>query len=236
MGYAPEGDKCMNDRRLLACAALCVGKRAVDVGTDHGHLAAYLITEGICESCIACDINEMPLQAARDTVSRLGLEERIELVLSDGLDEIDGEGVTDVVIAGMGGELIADILGRAEWIKQNRVNLVLQPMTKWDTLREWLYKNGFEVKKELPCSEGRFVYSVMQAVFIGKTPDYDCDMRYLYCGKASADFADGRRYLEKQAERLETAGNGMLRSEDKKVEGEKMLTAAAKIRNELNIS
>ncbi|MGN0624046.1 MAG: class I SAM-dependent methyltransferase, partial [Oscillospiraceae bacterium] len=210
----------MNDRRLLACAALCVGKRAVDVGTDHGHLAAYLITEGICESCIACDINEMPLQAARDTVSRLGLEDRIELVLSDGLDEICGEGVTDVVIAGMGGELIADILGRAEWIKQNRVNLVLQPMTKWDTLREWLYRHGFEVKRELPCSEGRFVYSVMQAVYIGKTPDYDCDMRYLYFGLVRAE-SDGREYIKRQAQRLLTSGKGMLRSEDKKDLGEK---------------
>lgn len=221
----------MNDRRLLACASLCVGKKAVDVGTDHGHLAAYLITEGICESCTACDINEMPLQAARETVEKLGLEDKIELILSDGLDEINSDGVTDVFIAGMGGELIADILSRADWLKTNCVNLVLQPMTKWDFLRKWLYNNGFEVKKEIPCEDGRFVYSVMQAVYIGRTPDYKCDLQYLCIGRASQDTDEGRKYYLRQAERLENAGRGMLRSEDKKSEGEKMLETAKVLRS-----
>lgn len=215
----------MNDRRLLACASLCVGKKAVDVGTDHGHLAAYLINENICESCIACDINEMPLQAARDTVKRYGLETRITLVLSDGLDKIDGEGVTDVVIAGMGGELIADIISRADWIKKNRVNLVLQPMTKWDVLRKWLYENGFEVKNEKACIEGQFVYSVMQAEYIGKQPCYRCSERYLYFGLVKAE-SDGREYIKRQATRISAAGNGMLKSEDKKKLGKRLVKLA----------
>lgn len=216
----------MNDRRLLACARLCKGKKAVDVGTDHGHLAAYLITAGICESCIACDINEKPLKFAEETVRKHGLEDRVRLVLSDGLDKIIPDGVTDIVIAGMGGELIADIIGRAEWVKTNRVNLVLQPMTKWDHLRKWLYDNGFEVVREIPCEDGRFVYSVMQAVYIGARPDYECDTAYLYIGRVSADSEDGKKYYLRQAERLETAGQGMLRSAEKHSAGEGYIQAS----------
>lgn len=87
----------MKDKRLLCCAELCVGGRAVDVGTDHGHLAVYLVEQGICKSCIACDINEKPLAAARSSIRAAGLEDRIEAVLSDGLDSIDPEGVTDEI-------------------------------------------------------------------------------------------------------------------------------------------
>ncbi|WP_124101180.1 class I SAM-dependent methyltransferase [Ruminococcus sp. Marseille-P6503] len=216
----------MNDQRLLACARLCKGKKAVDVGTDHGHLAAYLITSGICDSCIACDINEKPLKAAEDTVKRFGLDDKIQLVLSDGLDKICPDGVTDIVIAGMGGELIADIIDRAEWIKADRVNLVLQPMTKWDHLRKWLYDNGFEVVSEIPCEEGRFVYSVMQAVYTGVKPDYKCDTEYLYAGRVAADTEDGRKYLLRQAERLETAGRGMINSREKRSAGEEYIWTA----------
>lgn len=220
----------MNDKRQLACAGLCKGKKAVDVGTDHGHLAAYLITSGICESCIACDVNKKPLSSAAETVRRQGLEDRVKLVLSDGLDEIKPDGITDIVIAGMGGELIADILSRAEWVKTNKVNIVLQPMTKWDYLRKWLYDNGFEVTKEIPCEDGRFVYSVMQAVYIGKKPEYQCDTAYLYVGRVSVDSEDGRKYYLRQAQRLEAAGNGMTRSEDKASIGEEYIKTARSLR------
>ena len=85
----------MNDRRLLACAALCKPGKAVDVGTDHGYLAIHLVKTGICGSCIACDINTAPLDSARKNIREAGLSDRIETVLTDGLDGIGGEDVND---------------------------------------------------------------------------------------------------------------------------------------------
>ncbi len=218
------------DKRLLACAALCVGDRLADIGTDHGYLPCYMVKNGLCKTALACDIAEKPLQSAREHISQMGLENSIEAVLSDGLDSVDSKGITDISIAGMGGELISDILSRAAWIKENKVNLVLQPMTKWDVLRKWLYDNGFEVKKELPCQEGRFVYSVMQAVYIGGMPSYACDIRYLYCGLVTADTPEGVAYLERQISRLETAGKGMLGSEENAELARKMLEAVEKLK------
>ena len=221
----------MKDKRLLCCAELCVGGRAVDVGTDHGHLAVYLVEQGICKSCIACDINEKPLAAARSSIRAAGLEDRIEAVLSDGLDSIDPEGVTDVVIAGMGGELIAEIIQRAEWLKENRVNLVLQPMTKWDHLRRELYENGFDVRRELACTEGKFVYSVMQAVYTGEKPGYPCDLRYLYGGIVEPDSEASSAYLLRQASRLEAAAGGMIKDPQRTKQGSAYFAAARELRD-----
>lgn len=217
----------MTDNRLLTCAKLVKGNKAVDVGTDHGYLAVYLISEGICDTVIACDVNEKPLNAARKTVKKSGYEEKIEVVLSDGLDNVKSDGVTDIIMAGMGGELIVKLLEKCSWIKDkgNSINLVLQPMSKSHILRKWLFDNNFSVEKELACEDGGFVYSVMQTSFTGLKPEYLCDNRYLYGGRVEAD-EYGAAYLQRQAQRLKTAGLGMLKSADKKADGEMLLQSS----------
>lgn len=222
----------MNDRRLLACAELCVrGGVAVDVGTDHGSLAVYLIEQDISEQVIACDINEKPLASAKKNISEAGLTDKISTVISDGLDNISCDGVTNVIIAGMGGELIADIISRADWLKERKVNLVLQPMTKWDHLRRFLAENGFEVMREIPCIDGRFVYSVMQAVFSGSAPKQRCTLEYLYGGTVSGNTEEGRAYLMRQAQRLETVGQGIAHDAAKAEDARKYFEASKSLRD-----
>lgn len=219
------------DKRLLTCASLCVGERIADIGTDHGYLPCYMVEEGLCKTAIACDIAPMPLESAKEHIASRGLQDKIQTLLTDGLENVPQEGITDIVIAGMGGEMICGILSKCKWIKDEKVNLVLQPMTKWDVLRKWLYENGFEVARELPCKEGKFVYSVMQARYIGKAPDYPCDLQYLYCGRTDGSLPDGEEYLSRQAMRLEKAGRGLLNSPEKSALGEEMLRLAKKITN-----
>ena len=183
-----------------------------------------MIKENMCKKALACDVAPMPLKSAEEHINREGLSDRIGTVLSDGLDNVPSEGITDVVMAGMGGELIARLLEKCPWVK-NSVNLVLQPMTKWDVLRKWLYDNGFEVKKELACTEGQFAYSVMQAGFIGRTPDYDCDDRYLQFGFVKPE-GEGKEYIARQAKRIFVAGSVMMKSEDKKGLGARLVKLA----------
>ncbi len=220
----------MKDRRLLACAELCVGKRAADVGTDHAYLPIYLVENGICESALACDINEGPLASALDNIKKAGLSDKIETYLSNGLDSVPSVGITDVIIAGMGGELIADIISRAEWIKSRRVNLVLQPMTKWDHLRKYLYDGGYTIINEIPCAEGKFVYSVLQAQYTGDAPDFPCDLAYQYGGRVDGTTKEGAMYLLRQASRLENAGKGLLRDPQQADKAKEFLDAAGALR------
>ena len=100
-------------------------------------------------------------------------------------------------------------------------------MTKSQTLRKWLYDNGFYVtKRTLPVKTEVLFIRLCRLLFIGGKPDYHCDDRYLYGGRVSDEDESGRAYLKMQANRLKTAGIGMLKSLDKKEQGEVMLKAA----------
>lgn len=157
----------MLTKRLSACAEFVSGNGiACDVGTDHAYLAAELLKNGKCKKVIASDVAEGPLNAARKTLVQADMIDKADLVLSDGLLNIPSDGVTDVVIAGMGGETIIHILKECKWIK-NDVNLILQPMTKIPLLRVWLCENGFDIVCEKIVCEGRFFYTVMKAVYDG---------------------------------------------------------------------
>ncbi len=158
----------MLTKRLQACAAwVTTGGIACDVGTDHAYLAADLLKRHVCRHVIASDIGEGPLQAARRTLEQQHLLEQATLQLSDGLQQVDGTGVTDVIIAGMGGETMIHILEPCAWVKQG-VNLILQPMTKISLLRTWLAENGYAILQEKIVKESHFFYTVMQVRYDGQ--------------------------------------------------------------------
>ena len=213
----------LNDKRLLLCAAFVKGRVAADIGTDHGYLPAYLITEGICERCIAADINEKPLASAAKTAQEHGLEEKIEIILSDGLKNVSLDGVSDIIIAGMGGELIAQIIDECPRIKEGSFHLILQPMTRPEALREYLYDNGFTVEAEKCVHEGRFEYSVMSVVYTGSRPEYDNDKRYRHFGRIDLSAPACRAYAEDRLGKLRIAAEGMLKGTDSHDEGERLM-------------
>jgi tRNA (adenine22-N1)-methyltransferase len=222
------------DKRLLLCAELVEGDRVCDVGTDHGYLPCYLVSSGRCSSALACDIGEKPLASAREHIDAQGLSDRVKTVLSDGLDNVPPDGISDIVLAGMGGELIADILGRCSWIKDGSVNIVMQPMTKAELLRQWLYENSFCVRTERACISGRFGYTVMSGRF-GERATYECTQEYLRFGLLSCDSDDNAEYLERECDRLERAARGMAGSADKREQGKLLLKIIDDKRKEVRL-
>ena len=149
-------------RRLAAIAALLpAGGGLADVGTDHGLIPVSALQSGFQGRVCATDIRSGPLDAARHTAREAGLADRIEFHLTDGLDSVDGSNIASVVIAGMGGENIADILARAPWTREGRL-LILQPMSKADFLRRWLTENGYRIETETLVADGP-VYELLTA-------------------------------------------------------------------------
>lgn len=176
--------------RLQAVADMVnEGARVVDVGTDHGYIPAYLIKNNIAKSVIACDINEKPLASCKRYISSLGLDDKVKCVLSDGLQSIDGDYDT-VIIAGMGGELIAQILENAENIRHCR--LIINPMTHPELVRKWLYDNGFCIENDIVVADLKHHYSVLSAHYTGKAQEKS-EVDY-FLGEIS-DFSD-REYFE----------------------------------------
>ena len=149
---------------------------AIDVGCDHAKLAIYLVQSGICSHVTACDINEGPVNKAKENISRRTMQgkklsEFIDVVCTDGLAGLENTDANRIFILGMGGELIANILNRANFYKlpekHGKIKFVLQPMTSEDKLREYLYKNGFRIIDEEMVLDKDRVYAVMSVVFDG---------------------------------------------------------------------
>lgn len=161
------------NKRLLACASLVRrGATLADVGTDHGYLPIHLLLSGKITHAVLSDINEGPLAKARENVGLFGLSDKVELVLSDGAADLFGRGITDLTIAGMGGELIADIISRAEYLKEDGVRLILQPMSRAEALRSYLWDSGFSIEREIYVTDEGKHYVCLLAQFTGEKTEY----------------------------------------------------------------
>jgi len=135
--------------RLDAIAKLVPDTGGVaDVGTDHGYIPVYLAQHGHTGELFATDINKDPLEHAKRTAAENGLDGQIGFFLCNGLEALDGAVIETVIIAGMGGETIADILSAAPWTKEGSHLMILQPMSKAPFLRSWLFDNGYKVLSE----------------------------------------------------------------------------------------
>ena len=166
---------CVLDGRL-ACAASFVRKDSVvcDVGTDHAYLPVNLIQRGIAKRAVACDINEGPLERARWSAAKFGVTDKIRFVLADGLDGVHPEedGVNDIIICGMGGELIARIVDASAYPRNPAVSLILQPMTCVPELRQYLWDNGFCIREERLCEAAGKIYTCIHASYDGEQRIY----------------------------------------------------------------
>lgn len=185
------------DRRLKTVAELVrTDKRIADIGTDHALVPCWLYQRGAKE-IYASDIAEGPLSRAKATAESFGIK-GIKLVLSDGLDNIPP--VDDVIIAGMGGEMIADIISRCNFLYGD-IHFILQPMTKEYILRRELYKMGLEISLEKTAFVSKKVYTVMLCTYTGVKKDIDDAFAFL--GK-NHDVL----YLQKVLDKLGKMGRG----------------------------
>ena len=193
--------------RLSLCAEMVrEGSRLADIGTDHGYLPIALCHSGKIPSALACDINPLPLRSAQENIAKFGLSDKIQTRLSDGLDKVRPDEVDDIVIAGMGGELIRDILIAAPWIRDENKRLVLQPMTHHEDLILWLYENGFIIERQAATlDEGKY-YTVLAARFTGEQTPFD--LYTAIVGKLDLRDENSRGFLRRSLHNLRNKSKG----------------------------
>ena len=132
-----------------------------DIGTDHGYIPVYLSREKNIEKIIASDINEGPLNSAKEYVKKANLEDSIELRLGDGMTALKKGEVNTVIIAGMGGILISEIIERSKEICEEIDQFILQPMVGMIDLRKYLEENGYSIEDELLVAESEKMYQIL---------------------------------------------------------------------------
>jgi tRNA (adenine22-N1)-methyltransferase len=138
------------------------GSEPVDVGTDHCYLPVFLIEKGICSRVIATELNRGPYTRALQMIKRKKLSECIDLRLGYGLEPITPGEVDTVIISGMGGNTILEILERSPLVVNKVKTLILQPMNAVSRAREYLIKSGFKICDEMLVYEGKRFYEVIK--------------------------------------------------------------------------
>ena len=143
------------------------GAAVADIGTDHGLLPIYLVLNNLASGVTASDISEGSLHSAVKNAGLYGLNDQISFVRAPGLTGISENDADTIVVAGVGGETIIEILSGAQWLKQPDIRCVLQPQSKLGELCNWLDNNGYTIcDAKLTLDRGRY-YCVLLVAWDG---------------------------------------------------------------------
>ncbi len=139
------------------------GSVVADVGCDHAYVSIYLMEQGIAKGVIAMDINKGPLSKAKENIEAHHLAECIETRLSDGLQKLKPGEVDTLLIAGMGGALIKNILSAREDVVEEVKEMILSPHSEIFLVREYLREHGFYITEENMLKEDGKYYMMLKA-------------------------------------------------------------------------
>lgn len=159
----------ISDRLLACCGYVAPGDRVADVGCDHGYLGIHLLQQGIASQVFAADIRPGPLNAAIRNSEKYGVSDRMDCFLSDGVQAIPRD-FDCLVCAGMGADVMISILEAAPWLRSSRYRLILQCQSKTPILRRYLSETGWRIARETVLRDGRFLYTVMEALWEPAAP------------------------------------------------------------------
>jgi len=149
--------------RLEAVLSFVEGRVLADIGTDHGYLPIVACLAEKIEYAIACDANAGPLERAAENILRYGLDDRIQARLGFGLRPIMPKEADCLVIAGMGGMNIIEILKDQESLLSlhSMKRLIIQPQRDIIKVRHTLDEMGFSFVDEVSVREKHRFYSVI---------------------------------------------------------------------------
>ena len=140
------------------------GRVMADIGTDHGYVPIYVLTHGICQRVLACDMSPGALDKARENAARQGLEGKITCRLSDGFKEISPGEIDCAVISGMGGILMTRILLESPEVVEKIEELVLSPHRDAQLVRDTVTGLGFGIISEEEIQDKKKSYVIIKAV------------------------------------------------------------------------
>ncbi len=135
-----------------------------DIGSDHGYLPVRLLYENKIERAIITDIGELPLKTAKSNACSGLCEHLCSFRLGDGLKPLKPREAECIVIAGMGGNLISNILKDGEDVAKSAEFLILQAMQHTTNLREFLNNNSYKIMEERVVYDSGKYYEIIKVV------------------------------------------------------------------------
>ncbi len=193
-------------QRLLKCAEMITpNSKIADIGTDHAYIPIYLALNKKINHSIAADLRAGPLERAKENIKSHNLEKIIETRISDGFENISENEVDEIIIAGLGGNIIISILEKAHW--ENK-RFIIQPMKYERRLRKYMAESGYKLISENAVICSKKVYTVMEVVFTGEKYDITPEEEYIGKIKPNKNNSASIAYVKKQIKDLENHKKG----------------------------
>lgn len=149
-------------KRMQSVADMVQSCDAVgDIGCDHAFVSIYLVEQHRAKRVIASDVRRGPITIAKRNIEAMNLSDQIEIRMGDGLDTIVPGEVNAVVLAGMGGMLMIDILERGEEVVTRCDQLVLQPQSDIEKVRRYLAEKGYYLADEQMLIDAGKYYNLL---------------------------------------------------------------------------
>jgi len=171
-----------------------------DIGTDHAYLPIEACNANLCNNAIACDINKGPLETAAANIKAAGLSNRIETRLGDGLRPLHFNEADCIVISGMGGMRIWNILQNEPEKARYAKKLILQPQHDLEELRKNLHGSGYDITAEKLVLEDSRFYTILVAAYTGEVTAWT-EQEYFF-GKYLAESEDFLQYLHYHQDKI----------------------------------
>lgn len=194
----------MKKRRLEEIINLVEDNSIVaDIGTDHGIVPYELIKSNKAKKVIASDISEKSLDKLREKLDYLDEPEKIILNVSDGLDNLNEYQVDTIIISGMGGNLIVDILNKNIDVAKSANCLILGANNSLSVLRKFLHDNSFEIIEEVDLFENDKYYQIIK-IKVGKqlfSNEYEYEFGKFLIDNKSENL---KQYIKQQIENKKT--------------------------------
>ena len=175
----------LSPRIYAICEQVHKGETVADIGTDHGYVPMLLVKNNISPSAIMCDISADSLDKARFTFAECGIEtDESQFRVGDGLRTLNEAEVDTIIIAGLGGLTIRDLIDDDINKSRSFKRYVFQPRKHSGSLRAYLYSNGFDIESEVLAKEGKFICEIIVAVpsssIHRELPYHENDIRWSY--------------------------------------------------------
>lgn len=161
-------------------------KIVADIGSDHGITAIKVYEEKAPKHVIATDISKPSLQKLVDKLKVNNYE--IETIVTDGLKNLPFD-IEQIIISGMGGHLITDIIEGNMELSRSSEKLILSPNNSKNYFRRWLHENSFEIITDEKVEDEEIIYDVIVATNSENIKPYDDDIHYEY-GRSNIESKD----------------------------------------------
>ena len=161
----------LSERLAAIAKAVPHSERVFDIGSDHGYIGAYLLENGTTAALVATDIREAPAKRTRDYLENRGLSSQSQVFCTDGVKGLTLEKNDAVLICGMGGyaiiDILADIINSQDKDTLRHISFLLQPQKSWVECRLFLYENGFSLCDETLICDREKWYVILHVEYKG---------------------------------------------------------------------